>query len=95
MSSHKTSSPIAESGDFEGATKRFIGRITTDRLPGTDRTYLSAFGELEQRIRNEAEAQLDEEGKRRFRELNVDVLEVQTGYDPIGDYIRARLESRQ
>ena len=29
---------------------------------------------------------------KRLKSLHVNLLEVQTGYDPVGDYIRAKLQ---
>jgi hypothetical protein len=29
---------------------------------------------------------------KRLKSLHVDLLEVKTGYDPVGDYVRAKLQ---
>jgi len=82
---------IVESGDMAESAKRFFTQIMTAKVPGRDQTYLSAFEELGSRIAANVEAQLDEEGRREFRALKVDVFDVKTGYDPVGDFIKARL----
>jgi len=82
---------IAESGDAGGATKRFFGRMTKETVPGREQTYLNALFEVGERVQANVDAQLDEPERRAFRELNVDVFEVQTGHDPLGDFVKARL----
>ncbi len=82
---------IKKSGDFRGAIGRFFGRLAKDKVPGREQTYLQAFGEIEERVRARAESHLDEKGRQHFRDMNVDVFEVDTGHDPIGDHIRERI----
>jgi len=84
-------SDITKTGDFRGAIGRFFGALAKNKVPGREQTYLQAFGEIEERVRARAESHLDEKGRAHFRDMNVDVFEVKTGHDPIGDFIRDRI----
>ena len=73
------------------AVGKFFARMTKENVPGRDQTYVQALGDIEQRIRPQIDARLGEAQRKRFEELRVDVFEVETGHDPIGDYVRERL----
>jgi hypothetical protein len=83
---------LKKSEDAGKAWGRLFVALTTKKVPGTNRTYLAALGESEQRIRGLVISQLDEAQARRFKSLNVDVFDVKTGHDPLGDYVRTALE---
>jgi hypothetical protein len=61
-------------------------------VPGTDQTYLAGFLEIATDCDRDLAAKLDPKTMRKLRALRVALLEVNTGYDPTGDYVRARLQ---
>jgi hypothetical protein len=74
------------------STRQFIQRLFTERVPGSDRTYLADFITIGQDVEEQLGRQFDKEQMRRFKALRVDLLDVKTGYDPVGDYVRAKLQ---
>jgi hypothetical protein len=78
--------------DAESSTKTFFKRIVNEHVPGTDETYLAAFIEIGQDADRDLAKTLDRPTMAKLRGLRVDLLDVKTGYDPIGDYVRARLQ---
>lgn len=84
---------VLKSGADPGeATRQFIQRLFTERVPGSDRTYLADFITIGQDVEEQLGRQFDKDQMRRFKSLRVDILDVKTGYDPVGDYVRAKLQ---
>jgi hypothetical protein len=73
-------------------TRSFFQRIVSERVPGSDRTYLAEFIAITQGVEAELGRRLDADRMKRLRALRVDLLDVKTGYDPVGDYVRAKLQ---
>ncbi len=78
--------------DAETATREFFKRIVSERVPGTDDTYLAGFLEIGMDADRELASKLDRATMTKLRALRIDYLDVKTGYDPTGDYVRARLQ---
>jgi hypothetical protein len=74
------------------ATRHFFQRILTERVPGGDQTYLAEFIAIGQDVEDQLGRQLDKDQMRKLKSLRVDLLDVKTGYDPVGDYVRAKLQ---
>lgn len=82
-----------KNGDDPGeATKGLFQRIFTDKVPGTDRTYLTDLLALKTDVRAALSRHVDEGQVKKLDGLRVDLLDVQTGYDPVGDYVRAKVQ---
>lgn len=79
-------------GDPASATQEFFKRIVSERVPGTDQTYLAGFLTIAQDVDSQVGRHLDATQRQKMRSLRVAVLEVDTGYDPTGDYVRAKLQ---
>lgn len=73
-------------------TKSLFARIFSEKVPGSDRTYVAEFIEIEQGVREQLGRKLDAAQMKRLTGLHVDLLDVKTGYDPVGDYVRAKLQ---
>jgi len=78
--------------DQEEAGRQFFKRIFTEKVPGTDTTYVAEYIDMEQGTSDALAQKLDAAQMKRLKSLHVNLLEVQTGYDPVGDYIRAKLQ---
>lgn len=82
-------------GDFrEGAPdweQRLRKRLTAEKVPGTDQTYMEALGALYERVSGDLADHMSPEQMTGLKDLNVALLEIKTGYDPIGDFIRTTL----
>lgn len=78
--------------DASGATKRFFQRLLEDKVPGTDRTYLTDLIGLRGEVERQLGDHLDESQVTKLSTLNVDLLGVRTGHDPVKDYVESRLQ---
>jgi len=85
-------SALKGGADPTESTKAFFTRIFTEKVPGTDRSYLSEFIAMHQDVEAELGRQLDAPQMKRLKSLRVDLLDVRTGYDPVGDYVRAKVQ---
>ena len=74
----------------ENILKEIFGKIFTDVLPGSNTTYLAAMGEAQQRAHRSLEETLGPERYLRFKHMNVDPNDIQTGYDPFEEYMQQR-----
>jgi hypothetical protein len=74
------------------AVRQLFSRIVTEKVPGTDRTYLAEYVTLEKGVQDQLASRLDKDQMKRLATLRVSILEVKTGHDPVGDYVRARLQ---
>ncbi len=74
------------------STRELFRRIVNERVPGTDQTYLAGFIEVGVDTDRELAKNLDRPTMARLRGLRLDMLDVKTGYDPVGDYVRARVQ---
>ena len=85
-------SALKNGDDPEEATKSLFKRIFTERVPGSDRTYLVDLIALRTDVHDALgrEVSVDQLGK--LDRLRVDLLDVKTGYDPVGDYVRAKVQ---
>ncbi len=81
---------LAQGGDIQETFGRFIGKLISDRVPGTDDTYLAHILESRRGLEGELGTHLSDEQMVEFRRLRVDFFDVNTGYDPVGDYIRSK-----
>ena len=79
-------------GDPVSATQEFFKRIVSERVPGTDQTYLAGFLTIAHDVDSQVGRHLDAKQRQKMRSLRVAVLEVETGYDPTGDHVRAKLQ---
>jgi hypothetical protein len=73
-------------------TKALFTRIFTEKVPGGDRSYLTEFIAMHQDAEEQLGRQLDAGQMKRLKSLRVDLLDVRTGYDPVGDYVRAKVQ---
>ncbi len=71
--------------------KRLFERIVSQQVPGENRTYLAAFEEITETLREDLQEQLSENQMNKLDRLNIALLEVGTDHDPVGDYIRDQL----
>jgi hypothetical protein len=78
--------------DPADATKQFFSRVVSEKVPGTAGTYLAEFLSLNKDVDDALGRQLEAAQMKRLRALRVDVLDVKTGYDPVGDYVRAKVQ---
>jgi len=83
---------LRSGADPTDTSKRFFQRLVSEHIPGTDRTYIADFITLGQGVEEELGKHLDATQMKRLRALHVDLLDVKTGYDPVGEYMAARVQ---
>jgi hypothetical protein len=83
---------LKSGADPTESTKSLFTRIFSEKVPGSDRTYLAEFIAIEQGVQDQLGRHLDAAQVKRLKSLRVDLLDVNTGYDPVGDYIKAKLQ---
>ncbi len=69
------------------ALQGFIQRIFSERIPGGERTYVAEMISLSEKVRSNLSSHLSAGQMEKLKTLNVAVLEVETGYDPVEEYI--------
>ena len=86
---------LASGKGEEAAVTRLFVRLTTEEIPGRNQTYMAALGEAGERIREQAVRHMTPAQAAEFEKLRVDVFDVDTGYDPIEQYIIERMGERE
>ena len=70
---------------------RFMKRIFSDTIPGTEDTYLSRLIELRGSVFSDLGANLSDAQVSTLEGLKIDPLRVETGHDPIRQYVEEAL----
>jgi hypothetical protein len=71
--------------------QRWLGRLDQSQVPGGEGTYAQAYGEIRVDVLSSLKTSLTDEQMRRFEVSKVAPLRVNTGYDPVRDYVEAAL----
>ena len=71
--------------------QQLLNRIRTESVPGQELSYIAAFTELTETVQSNLGEHLNEDQMDKLKSLNVALLEVDTGYNPIADYVRDQL----
>jgi hypothetical protein len=85
-------SALKNGDDPEEATKSLFKRIFTENVPGSDRTFLTDLIALRTDVHDELGRHISADQLSKLDRLRVDLLDVKTGYDPVGDYVRAKVQ---
>jgi len=78
--------------EFKPALDRLVKRMEAT-IPGTSETYGQRMQGIERSMFERLEDTLDDSQFERLREANIAPTMIQTGYDPVGEYIRQSLEA--
>ena len=65
-------------------------KLFTETVPGSPTTYATAVGALQEKAREELQRAMGAETYGRFRHMSVNPENIQTGFDPWGEYLRQR-----
>ncbi len=77
------------SGDQARVQQAFL-RIFSEKVPGTETTYLIGAGKVQERAYQGLEQTMGPEAFVRFKHMNVHPENIETGYDPWGERLRER-----
>ncbi len=75
----------------EEKVKAAFMQIFTAKIPGSDETYLGRIMKEKQVLQEDFKKILTEDQMKKFTRLGQDPHEIQTGYDPYGEYLTERL----
>lgn len=73
--------------DPERAMREVFQSLFTEKVPGRETTYLAEILQVNQEVMQQFEPVMNEEQLKQLQRLHVDLLGVQTGYDPFQDYL--------
>ncbi|MEE2787511.1 MAG: hypothetical protein VX589_09245 [Myxococcota bacterium] len=71
--------------------KQLMKRLFSQTVPGTKTTYMAKMISISENVSADLTDHLSEAQMNKLKSLNVALLEVDTGYDPVGDYVRRAL----
>jgi hypothetical protein len=77
------------SGDTPRVQKTFL-KILSDKIPGTEMTYLEGTARIQEKGYQGLEQVMGADAYARFRHMNVRPENIETGFDPWGEYLRQR-----
>ena len=77
------------SGDAAKVRQVFT-RIFSEQIPGTETSYLAGIGEVQQRARENLQGIMGSTLYERYSQMNIKPENIQTGYDPWGEYFQQR-----
>ncbi|HEX7898123.1 MAG TPA: hypothetical protein VF950_10210 [Planctomycetota bacterium] len=77
------------SGDGE-KTKAVFGRLFTEKVPGGDQTYLVAVTGIQERAKQQLRGTMGDALYGRFEHMNVRPENIETGWDPWGEYVKEK-----
>ena len=73
---------------------KFFGRLASEKVPGTDQTYLVKITELHQSTRQAFKQTLSEKQFAAFEALGVEnATDIKIDNDPLGAYIMQRMQA--
>jgi len=77
------------SGDGTRAQQVFV-KLFTDKIPGTETTYLAAISGIQDRGREGLRGVLGEALYVRYQHMNVTPDHIETGFDPFAEYVKEK-----
>jgi hypothetical protein len=72
------------------ATQQLFQRLVTEKIPGTQTSYLAGVGASQDRARGLLAAAMGPDAYGRFEHMNLHPENIETGYDPMGEYFKQR-----
>ena len=79
--------------EFKPALDRLVKRMEAT-IPGTGETYAERMQGIERVLFERLEGSLDDSQFERLKKADIAPTMIQTGYDPVGEYIRKSLETK-
>jgi len=76
-------------GDTAGVQKLF-SRLLTDKIPGTDTSYLSAVARVQEKANQGLKGAMGADAFGRYQNMNLKPENIETGFDPWIDYLQQK-----
>jgi len=76
---------------MEEKGKAILLKVFTEKIPGTDEAYLSRIMLEKHSLNEEFRKILSEDQMKKYERLGQDPHDIQTGYDPFGQYVADHL----
>jgi len=74
----------------QAAMQQLFQRLFTEKIPGTQTTYLAGVGAVQDRAREFLSAAMGPDAYGRFEHMNVHPENIETGFDPMAEYFKQR-----
>ncbi|MHC4607432.1 MAG: hypothetical protein ACYTAF_10975 [Planctomycetota bacterium] len=74
----------------EEAGRKLWVTLITERIPGTEETYIQRILEVQDRVNMSFESMMSADQWKTYKQKQLDPLEIQTGHDPFAEYVRER-----
>ena len=74
----------------QAAAQQLFQRLFTEKIPGTQTTYLAGVGAVQDRARQYLASAMGAESYGRFEHMNLKPENIETGFDPMGEYFKQR-----
>jgi hypothetical protein len=72
------------------AAQQFLKRLLVEKIPGTQTTYVAGVGAVQDRAREFLSAAMGPDAYGRFEHMNLKPENIETGFDPLGEYFKQR-----
>lgn len=76
-----------KSADPQGESIKAFTSLATEKVPGRTTTYLEEIMKVQESVKIELRRQMSGDQYTKFEQMQVDVLEVKTGFDPFEKYV--------
>ena len=74
----------------QAAAQQLFKRLFTETIPGTQTTYLAGVGTVQDRARQLLATAMGPDAYGRFEHMNLKPDNIETGFDPMGEYFKQR-----
>jgi hypothetical protein len=73
-----------------GRTQQVFVKLFTEKIPGTETTYLAAISGVQDRARQGLKGILGDANYTRYQHMGVTPDHIETGYEPFGEYLKEK-----
>jgi hypothetical protein len=73
--------------EAEERGKKVFMRLFSEKVPGTEKTYIEVFGELNGRLKTEMKDRMNDEQKKKYDEWSPNATDIELTDDPVNKYI--------
>src|SRR5882672_2345696 len=77
------------SGDT-GAVQKLFGRLFTEKIPGTDSTYVAAVGRVQEKANQGLSVAMGPDAFTKYQGMSLKPENIETGFDPWQDYLQQK-----
>jgi hypothetical protein len=80
----------AFTGGDQGETQKLFLKLFSDKIPGTDTTYIAAVAGVQEKANQSLSATMGGPTFDKFKQMNIKPENIETGFDPWSDYLQQK-----